>query len=536
MSHMRDTDFDQLMKTLTENFNVLADEVQLLSDRKTVLEHKLRFAHEQYQVLALKYAPSDDPDISSTLAKLQLPADIQVNIEDRTSQVPLPPRGSGNSKQQTAEAIRDGRKASQLIASLKGWNRSAVSNRSASIATSSNNRNSRGGTSFTTFHEQDFTVPGKKSQLMCPFSQKSNKLAPNRDSSSQVSAMETAEETTAVPDTEDNTPHHSTDPICAALYAETHVSAPPSATGSNKCPIRFLDQHSPEEVARYFETHKHEIPRSHEVCVKRYTRNEEGARKLDAKYGSMVSMLQQLGQKHQPMLPVQDEIEEYEVDKRSNGRVESWAKAVSEEGVDDPAEATTNVPTEPEEEREGRYDRPLNEVRVGESPSRPWGISVPYDFPPAPHYTENDLQASPSAPAITRDYEAQAPIGRCPFGHGAKAEEAEEATPSDREDIAEATPAGQCPFSQNMDPNAPLPKDHPAVTPQDSGFGATYESQPQPEVASQPAFIAKPEAAAATGNVGGPQMLFTGPVFIGYPVEQAMALMQQWQAGASQPR
>lgn len=47
MSHMIDTDFDQLMKTLTENFNVLADEVQLLSDRKTVLEHKLRFAHEQ---------------------------------------------------------------------------------------------------------------------------------------------------------------------------------------------------------------------------------------------------------------------------------------------------------------------------------------------------------------------------------------------------------------------------------------------------------------------------------------------------------
>ncbi|ELR10546.1 hypothetical protein VC83_05121 [Pseudogymnoascus destructans] len=534
MSHMRDTDFDQLMKRLTENFNVLADEVQLLSDRKTVLEHKLRFAHEQYQVLALKYAPSDDPDISSTLAKLQLPADIRVNAEDRTSLVPLPPRRSGNSKQQTAEAIRDGRKASQLIASLKGWNRSAVGNRSASIATSSNNRNSRGGTSFTTFHEQDFTVPGRKSQLMCPFSQKSNKPAPNRDSSSQVSAMETAEETTAVPDTEDNTPHHSTDPICAALYAETHVSAPPSAAGSNKCPIRFLDQHSPEEVARYFETHKHEIPRSHEVCVKRYTRNEEGARKLDAKYGSMVSMLQQLGQKHQPMLPVQDEIEEYEVDKRSNGRVESWAKAVSEEGVD-PAEATVNVPTEHEEEREGRYDRPLNEVRVGESPSRPWGISVPYDFPPAPHYTENDLQASPSAPAITRDFDGQAPVS--PFGHGAKAEEVtEEPASSDREDIPQAKPTGQCPFSQNMDPNAPLPKDHPAVAPQDSGFGATYESQPQPEPTSQPAFIAKPEAATTTGNNGGPQMLFTGPVFIGYPVEQAMALMQQWQAGANQPR
>jgi hypothetical protein len=47
MSHVGDTDFDQLTRTLTENFNVLADEVQLLSDRKTVLEHKLRFAHEQ---------------------------------------------------------------------------------------------------------------------------------------------------------------------------------------------------------------------------------------------------------------------------------------------------------------------------------------------------------------------------------------------------------------------------------------------------------------------------------------------------------
>lgn len=39
--------FDDLMKALTDNFNILADEVQLLSDRKTILEHKLRFAHEQ---------------------------------------------------------------------------------------------------------------------------------------------------------------------------------------------------------------------------------------------------------------------------------------------------------------------------------------------------------------------------------------------------------------------------------------------------------------------------------------------------------
>lgn len=47
MSNAADTDFDQLTRSLTQSFNVLADEVQLLSDRKTVLEHKLRFAHEQ---------------------------------------------------------------------------------------------------------------------------------------------------------------------------------------------------------------------------------------------------------------------------------------------------------------------------------------------------------------------------------------------------------------------------------------------------------------------------------------------------------
>jgi hypothetical protein len=34
-------------QTLSESFNALADEVQSLIDRKTILEHKLRFAHEQ---------------------------------------------------------------------------------------------------------------------------------------------------------------------------------------------------------------------------------------------------------------------------------------------------------------------------------------------------------------------------------------------------------------------------------------------------------------------------------------------------------
>jgi len=42
-----EANFEELLKTLNKNFAILADEVQLLSDRKTILEHKLRFAHEQ---------------------------------------------------------------------------------------------------------------------------------------------------------------------------------------------------------------------------------------------------------------------------------------------------------------------------------------------------------------------------------------------------------------------------------------------------------------------------------------------------------
>lgn len=44
---LNDLDYEELVKTLADNFIFLADEVQLLSDRKTILEHKLRFAHEQ---------------------------------------------------------------------------------------------------------------------------------------------------------------------------------------------------------------------------------------------------------------------------------------------------------------------------------------------------------------------------------------------------------------------------------------------------------------------------------------------------------
>lgn len=61
MDHLR------LSHTLADAFNALADEVQILADRKTVLEHKLRFAHEQ--VIKLLSLPSFLPSRDETLAQ-----------------------------------------------------------------------------------------------------------------------------------------------------------------------------------------------------------------------------------------------------------------------------------------------------------------------------------------------------------------------------------------------------------------------------------------------------------------------------------
>lgn len=45
--NMNDLDYEELTKDLIANFNTLADEVQLLSDRNTILQHKLSYAHSE---------------------------------------------------------------------------------------------------------------------------------------------------------------------------------------------------------------------------------------------------------------------------------------------------------------------------------------------------------------------------------------------------------------------------------------------------------------------------------------------------------
>lgn len=209
-------------------------------------------------------------------------------------------------------------------------------------------------------------------------------------------------------------------------------------------------------------------------------------------------MIQGLGQKHQPMLPTKEEEEAMELEKTSNERVENWAHAVSADGVH-PEE---HDPDDEEEDRESRFDRPLKEVRVGESPSRPWGISVPIFDPP-----EGERPVSPPPAPVAAEHTPR-PAGKCPFGHGAKVEE-----PAPTPPLPAEMPAGKCPFP------------HIAAAAQGIKDKAPESIRAAPVYQNQPTFIQPSELQKQAGV---PQMIFTGPVFIGYPMEQAVTFMQQY--------
>ncbi|KIW77800.1 hypothetical protein Z517_07633 [Fonsecaea pedrosoi CBS 271.37] len=282
--------------------------------------------------------------------------------------------------------------------------------------------------------ERDFTTPGVKGTLGCPFAKMRN--GP----------------TSSAHD----------DPIAAEFHQDTHSARSPNTEQRpGQCPIRFLDQHSPEEIAKYVENHKHEIPRSHEICVRRYQGNESSARQLDAKYGNLVNMIQGLGVKHKAYLPERDRIEE-----QSTQAVEKWAETISEVAPVAPTPAQNGVVAD-EEPRISHFDKPLREVRVGESPSRPWGISVPPDKEPTPSALEEE------------DDVAHLKV------HAASSQ----AAPSP---------------SRHDDPHEQSQKPSPPKRPTDD----TVESR-EPRT----------------------QIIFNGPVFFGYSAEAVAALLQNTQLG-----
>ncbi|KAK0902280.1 hypothetical protein LTR91_019092 [Friedmanniomyces endolithicus] len=289
------------------------------------------------------------------------------------------------------------------------------------------------------------------------------------------------------------------------------------------CPMRFMDQYSPEEVATYFEKHKHELPRSHEVCVRRYQSNEEQIRELDAKYGNLVSMIQGLCAKHKELLPhelaknVEDE-EDGRMDTKSEEKVRKWARSVSAQAVDG-NDVVLPHGHHDEEDRRSHFDRPLRDIRVGESPSRPWGISVPAKYleaaaegsetssrpaQPAPAPRHSEVREAKATEAKTKG--APPAAARCPFGFDQQA--------------AAAMPAQHDPIATGHAPKkAALPLHH-------STHSAPQHERPQQQ---QPAFVASspPVETKASSEQQPPRVLFTGPVFIGYGAEDTARILRE---------
>lgn len=267
----------------------------------------------------------------------------------------------------------------------------------------------------------------------------------------------------------------------------------PDNAEAGVCPIRFLDQHSPEEVATYFEKHKHELPRSHEVCVMRYQSNEEQIKQLDAKYGNLVSMIQGLGQKHKTMLPA-DPDDAASEGGLSDAKVRKWASSVSAQAPEPGAE-------EEPEERQPHFERPLRDIRVGESPSRPWGIPVPVKYLEKAESETSSKPAEIAGPAPpdvppSKSEPAKRPAGKCPFGHGAAAATGPLNGPSTKPVIVE-------PPSKNPEPDQRPPAAAAAAKTKAKPAGDTPSSKEKEQ----------------------PQMIFTGPVFIGYSPEDAANIL-----------
>lgn len=373
-----------------------------------------------------------------------------------------------------------------IVDGVKGYRALLRSQDGLSQITSANSCMLARGLDLSVSLEQDFTTNGAQGSLHCPFSK------PNSTRGSEAQTGKEDGPKIRV----DTCGHNDLDPI-KAEHEERRSSTTPSAQSSNqcpvsRCPIRYLDQHSPEEIAEYVERHKHEIPRSHAICVKRYQRDPQNMRHLDAKYGGLINMISGLSAKHQAFLP----------DRQTNGdgdgqtshsasteRVEKWAENV------DPV--TPGLANE-DDNRKSHFDRPLREVRVGESPSRPWGIPVPITEQPTPSVPFSGSVSVPMSPNVnptdpSLKSEAPAkPAGRCPFGHDAPKPDPEPAKPE-----------------------SPWPnwaKDIEVDT-GDAGPGVSKtedEDTTKTDTHSLPTHVT-----------------FNGPVFFGYSAEQTASLMQQ---------
>ncbi|CAG8220839.1 unnamed protein product [Penicillium olsonii] len=386
--------------------------------------------------------------------------------------------------------------------------------------------------------EKDFTTNGTQGSLHCPFSKPNKTQSGSEARSGKHSAPKVQVEAACG--------HEHLDPIKAELdeRRSSHTPSAPSSKGAcplSRCPIRFLDQHSPEEIAEYVERHKHEIPRSHAICVNRYQKNPQNMRHLDAKYGGLTSMIAGLGVKHQAFLPECQNGEGKSSSSASTQRVEKWAENVDPSA---PAQSPQDHPDD-DDNRQSHFDRPLREVRVGESPSRPWGISVPVTHLSPASAPFNGSASGPISPDPQFDKVSKADASVtpakptfCPFGHdkptpafskpGLSNPTAD--VPQSRESHedsakAEGAPAKPgCPFGHDKKAGGPKGEHQPLKDwPSEGDQDHAAEKAPTAPVSEDR--TTKPGIPPTTSQPS--HVTFNGPVFFGYSPEQTANLMQQ---------
>ncbi|KAI5306464.1 hypothetical protein KEM56_000779 [Ascosphaera pollenicola] len=348
--------------------------------------------------------------------------------------------------------------------------------------------------------EKDFTTVGVQGRLHCPFTSPSKRPGTTpRDTCGRADL----------------------DPIKAqrAVDAPSSVgctSAKDSAI-TPRCPIRYLENHSPEELAQYFEGHKHDLPRSHALCIQRYQKDSQSLRQIDEKYGDMVTMIKGLGQYHKPYLEgdAKDvETRKVDGDKSDMARIRNWADDVNNQSGDT-LNAEENLEqlqvgqndNENDDERKSHFERqPLREVRLGESPSRPWGIHVPLSrrISPVAPMANTSEQVKPPHPTIEPGLSASGKLGpsQCPFGSGKMKYD----NPAIK--IENATDEQQ---PVRRDPSPPSKPQNPE------------EPAPQREETSHP----ENGAAQPVVNPCASSMVFNGPVFFGFSADDTAALLQR---------
>ncbi|KAK4554720.1 hypothetical protein LTR86_008222 [Recurvomyces mirabilis] len=583
---MASQDLSSLAEQVAVGFEALQDEYRKLFGQHQSLERKLATAREQYNELA-KLCGSGaitTPPLSlasSPATNKAQPAipDVAIIIDRRQEETDS---GAAEKVRLAVTAVQSLRRRSlRQISNFNGvkiWSGPAADPPELACSTMPSISESP--------LEQDFTIEGRPSKLGCPFASMAGKKLSSH-AASVLSRYNTRESIGAVP----STPLSSVsrvdgresisrrgsrrasflDPIKAEICgisdhndpvevehaAQTHELeeqphvVPVENAEAGVCPIRFLDQHSPEEVATYFEKHKHQLPRSHEVCVRRYQSNEEQIRQLDAKYGNLVSMIQGLGAKHKELLPdepaEEEEEEVVEFDKKSEEIVRKWASSISVLAVDGQdagrgLDEVRNVDVDADADVEARrphFERPLREIRVGESPSRPWGIPVParYVERGGSETSTQPVQISsspapPSSPGLPRRTEAEGGNedeeeeerkagpkarggvgGKCPFGFDRAGDAATTAEP----DSVRAAPASTMKEEKGEVPHSPSPAIKAAQ--RMPTFLTPPHIQPQQQQQQR-----KQAPVDKTGEAS--RMVFTGPVFIGYSAEDAAKILR----------